>query len=165
MEAVVKPVKRSLLKVTKGCTLTFEELTTLFAQVEAALNSRPLCRSGDGYLTPGHFLVGHHLLLPNDFEGREDSLEQRKYLTDKMFRDFWKTWHSEYLRELNVRTQWQKVEENLCAGDIVVISVPKVKPTFWPIGRVMETFPGDDGLVRKAMVRIGETNFERPITS
>ena len=61
VEFSVKSAKRSLSKVTKGHTLTFEELTTLFAQIEAVKNSRPLCRYGDGYLTPGHFLTGRHL--------------------------------------------------------------------------------------------------------
>lgn len=59
------------MKVTRGHVLTFEELTTLFSQIEAASNLRPLCRYSDGYLTPGHILVGRHLLITDDFEGRE----------------------------------------------------------------------------------------------
>ena len=44
-------------------SLTFEELTNTFTQVEACLNSRPLTaildsNEGIEVLTPGHFLIG-----------------------------------------------------------------------------------------------------------
>ena len=47
--------------------MTFEELSTLAAQIEACLNSRPLCAiSVDGNdpfpLTHGQFLIGTELL-------------------------------------------------------------------------------------------------------
>jgi len=43
--------------------LTFEEMTTLLAQVEAVLNSRTLCPMTDDpedltAITPGHFIMG-----------------------------------------------------------------------------------------------------------
>lgn len=58
--------------------MTFEEMTTLFTQIEAVLNSRPLCALTEdpddlNVLTPGHFLIGNALnIVP------EPSLEQLK---------------------------------------------------------------------------------------
>ena len=55
------------LRKTPGSQFaTYEELCTLVAEIEACLNSRPLCASSDDpfnrtYLSPGHFLIGDPL--------------------------------------------------------------------------------------------------------
>ncbi|GFW03848.1 uncharacterized protein TNCV_2049641 [Trichonephila clavipes] len=61
-EANIKSMERILLRVAKSAIMNFEELTTLMAQIEAVLNSRPLSPlSSDpndlNPLTPGHFLT------------------------------------------------------------------------------------------------------------
>jgi len=108
-EAAVKSSKRSLLKVTKGRVLTFEEYTTLFARIEAVLNSRPLCRQSNGsVLTPGHFLTGSHLLIPDDDPLSDVSLACYKFI-DQLFANFWSAWSKDYLNQLSNRTRWYKV--------------------------------------------------------
>ena len=62
-ESAVKNIKYHLKCVTANVKLTFEEYSTVLAQVEACLNSRPLVAlpcDGKGIviLTPGHFLIG-----------------------------------------------------------------------------------------------------------
>ena len=59
-------MKQHLKKVVGETKLTFEECCTVLTQVEACLNSRPLCPLPDSdegleALTPGHFLIGQPL--------------------------------------------------------------------------------------------------------
>lgn len=68
-EASVKSFKYHLKRVVGSTPLTFEEYSTLTAQIEACLNSRPLCpMSCDAAdlsaLTPGHFLIGAAVKSP-----------------------------------------------------------------------------------------------------
>ena len=69
-EAAVKSTKKHLRSVVGSVTLTYEELSTVLAQVEACLNSRPLVTvnspddDGIEVLTPGHFLIGQLYQTP-----------------------------------------------------------------------------------------------------
>ena len=78
-------VKYQLKCVLAGVTMTFEEYSTLLAQIEACLNSRPLVpisgkEDGCDALTPGHFLIGRPLeALPDPaFSYRAITLIRRR---------------------------------------------------------------------------------------
>lgn len=53
---------------------------------------------------------------------------------------------------------------NVEVGDMVVIKEDNLPPSKWLLGRVTETFAGEDGLVRKVIVRTATTSLTRPIT-
>ena len=164
VEAAVKSSKRCLFKVTKGHVLTFEEYCTLFARIEATLNSRPLCRYDGGYLTPEHFLIGKHLLLPSEPDVTSIPLHQRYHLVDKMYRDFWLSWSRDYLNDFNNRTRWMKKKPNVEVGDIVLVSQPDTKSHSWPLAKITRVYPESDQLVRKVTVQISGQEYDRPIT-
>ncbi|XP_070075720.1 uncharacterized protein [Drosophila takahashii] len=67
-ESAVRSVKMHLHRVLGNATLTFEQMHTLLAQVEAVVNSRPLYSTSDtdlGYLSPAHLLIGRlYTLVP-----------------------------------------------------------------------------------------------------
>lgn len=59
-ETVIKSTKHHLRRVLKDTVLTYEKMTTITVQIEAVLNSRPLCSISDdatdyNVLTPGIF--------------------------------------------------------------------------------------------------------------
>lgn len=165
-EAAVKSSKRSLSKVTKCRVLTFEEYTTLFAKIEAVLNSRPLCRHSDGsVLTPGHFLSGSHLLLPDENPPLSVSLSCRHKFINQLFDDFWSSWSKDYINQLSNRTKWFKTQPNVKVGEIVLVRQKGLKAGEWPLARIHEVLPGSDGLVRKVIIKMNNKFFQRPITN
>ena len=95
-EAAVKSFKRHLSRIVGEVKLTFEELTTVLAQIEACLNSRPLtplpCTEDQGIdvLTPGHFLIGRPIeALPDPSEStRQLTLLRRWHLCQALVRHF-----------------------------------------------------------------------------
>lgn len=62
-EAYVKLTKHHLRRINTAIKLTYEEMSTLLAQIEACVNSRPLCALTNDIddlnpLTPGHLFIG-----------------------------------------------------------------------------------------------------------
>ncbi|XP_055902810.1 uncharacterized protein LOC129938987 [Eupeodes corollae] len=169
-ESGVKRVKFHLRRVIGQSTLNFEEMTTLLTQVEAILNSRPLCALSDSddtsYLTPGHFLTGRPLVaIPEpDVTNVKMSLLARWKLVQQLTQGFWSKWSSEYISSLQPRQKWNKAEPNIKIGDIVLLKDENLPPAYWKIGKVTATHAGGDGLVRVATVRTKTGLFKRPVT-
>lgn len=144
-ESAVKSTKNHLKRVVSTVKLTFKEFTTIFTQIEACLNSRPLTPTNtaddDGIevLTPGHFLVGRPLsALPDpQLSYRSVSLLRRWHLCQCLVRHFWQRWCNEYLSSINKYNNWRYPTKNVTVGDIVVLQESGLVPTKWPLGRVM----------------------------
>lgn len=159
-ESAIKSAKHHITRVVGNVNLTFEEMSTLFTQIEAILNSRPLTPlSSDPHdllpLTPGHFLIGDAL---NTFPQRDVSEQlsnrlNQYHLLQKMQQQFWVRWSTEYLSQLQQRAKWQHTSENLKPGSMVVLRDEGTPPLNWRLGRVVELHPGQDGLVRVVSVR------------
>lgn len=168
-EAAVKMAKGALKRVIGESTLTFEELATFLTQVEAAINSRPICLvSSDGLdmaaLTPGHFLIGQPLTAVPEASLLEQTipLAQRWRLLQQMIQHFWKRWSNEYIHQLQQRQRWTKPTRNIKMGDIVIIQ-DECLVTRWRMGRVVETHPGSDGLVRVVSVQTATGIIKRSV--
>ncbi|CAH4033564.1 unnamed protein product [Pieris brassicae] len=160
-EAAVKSLKAHTKKVIGDQKFTYEELSTLVAQLE----TRPLCPISEdpediNFLTPAHFLTGGPTLslLPT-----ENDLRTRWYLVEKTFQDIWKRWQSEYLPTLTSRSKWQKPRENLKLQDLVAIHDANIPPGKWAMGRVVELHPGTDNIVRVVSLKTKNGVIKRPI--
>ena len=130
-EAGVKSVKSLFRKVIGSHRLTFEELTTVLARVEAVLNSRPMVPMSDDAssleaLTPGHFLVGGPLLAPTEEPpiGTPESIINRWLRVKALAHEIAMSWKDEYLATLHARTKWRTPQMNIRIGDLVIRVVP-----------------------------------------
>lgn len=169
-ESGVQSAKRHLARVNKDTKLTYEEMATLLAQVEACLNSRPLCQIDNTTvtpLTPGHFLVGEPLINVPDinYDHQKVSLLTRWQMVQKMTHEFWRRWKTEYLNTLQQRYKWQVPISSPSVGDIVVIKDEDTPPTKWLLGRIKQIHPGVDNLVRVVTVQCkGDHELKRPVS-
>ncbi|XP_071582222.1 uncharacterized protein [Temnothorax nylanderi] len=169
-EAAVKSTKFHLRRVIGETTLTFEEMATFLAQVEACLNSRPLQALSDDpddvtALTPGHFLIGAPLLAaPEPSLGeRPDNTLTRWQLVQKMRDHFWQRWSRECIQHLASRPKWLSAETTPDVGSLCLMRSEIAPPNRWPLARIIKLHPGDDGVVRVVTVRTAASEFVRPL--
>ncbi|XP_050310594.1 uncharacterized protein LOC126746394 [Anthonomus grandis grandis] len=156
-EAAVKSCKHHIKRVLGGIHLDYEEFYIFAIQIEAILNSRPLTPiSSDPCdleaLTPGHFLIGQQLT----------AIPERDLKADK---HFWARWSKEYLHLLQVRTKWnvEDANPNIHVGSMVILKEENVPSTCWPLGRVVITHPGKDGIIRVVTVRTKSGTLKRAV--
>ncbi|XP_065355314.1 uncharacterized protein LOC135949748 [Calliphora vicina] len=148
--------------------LTFEELTTLLAQIESCLNSRPLCplNSDCNALTPAHFLIGEPTLYVSEEDLLDVNIDRlnRWKTVEKLKQPFWRRWSKEWLCRLQARPKWLKITQNPKIGDLVVAFDERGAPEEWPLARIQDIHPGKDGCVRVVTLFSNGKMFKRPIS-
>ncbi|XP_045460770.1 uncharacterized protein LOC123671123 [Harmonia axyridis] len=170
-EAGIKSVKTHLMRVIGEQKLTYEELYTVLTQIEAVLNSRPLCPlSSDpndlSALTPGHFLTLAPLtaLPDDDLSHLQINRLSRWQLLSRLHADFWKRWHTEYLHTLQQRQKWDKHSDStLKPGMLVLINDGPISPLRWRLARIEKLHLGSDGIARVATIRTSQSVMQLPI--
>ena len=70
----------------------------------------------------------------------------------------------EYLPQIRSRQKWYFRNDNLRVGDVVVVTDPGTVRRQWNIGRIEQTYPDPNGLVRVVDVRVNGKNLKRPLT-
>ncbi|XP_041988227.1 uncharacterized protein LOC121739739 isoform X1 [Aricia agestis] len=167
-EAAVKSLKQHLKRVMGDQKLTYEELITLLQQIEACLNSRPLCAltedPDDVCITPGHFLVGGPLLSRPQTDPDITHVKQRWQLVQSMNKQIWRGWSREYLQNLQTRTRWTSPTKDIELNDIVVIKEDHMPPGKWALARVCELHPGKDGHTRVVTLKTQNNVLQRPVS-
>ena len=170
-EVMIKAAKKAIRAILRNADVNDEELMTAFVGVEALLNSRPLTyQSADPRdatpLTPNHFLHGQMggVSAPESVDEVEFSPRNRLRRVQELISQFWKRWMREWLPLLNARQKWTEAKPDLKIGDIVLAISPDCPRAYWPLGRVLEVFPGQDGHVRVAKIQIGQNAVMRPVS-
>eukprot|EP00117_Sycon_ciliatum_P037273 scpid66064/ scgid27914/ len=175
-EALIKSAKRAIHATPGNASFNGEELQTAFVQAEGRLNSRLLTAvSTDAEdlspLTPQHFLVGHqkveHVLeMAADYDAPVHP-RHRWEVVQRTAEQTWRRWLKEFVPSLNVRQRCHRVGRTVKKGDVVLYMAQDTPRGTWPLGRVLNVFPGPDGHVRVVhlMVRAERHIAVRPTSS
>lgn len=168
-ESNVKAVKYHLSRILNGTPLTFEELTTVLARIESCLNSRPLCALTTDVddltvLTPGHFLIGDSLLAPPEPPVLDMSPHRHYLKIQRLIQQFWARWSSDWLGHLQSRPKWCNQQTNLQVNDMVLVKDDRLPPNQWFLGRIIQTHPGADQLVRVVTIRTKNGTYKRCVS-
>lgn len=175
-ERMVRTVKATLRRVLGRSCLDYDSLSTVLAQAEAAVNSRPLTfvSSDAGELmplTPAHFLIGRRLTsLPPFRETAEvkSTAETQTRLWRRrtgLVDSFWQRWRREYLLQLrSAHVIKPGSGRGIRKGDIVLLGDDRAPRQMWKMCRVSETFPGRDGRIRACRIILpNQRELRRPI--
>lgn len=169
-EAGVKSTKFHLKRILGNTRLTYEEFSTTLCQIEACLNSRPLCPMTSDpddltTLTPGHFLIGTALLSPPEPSLLNLNVNRldKWQLVNRLSQHFWDRWRIEYLNRLQSRPKWLTKQPSLQVNDMVLIKDERLPPMKWQIGRIIKV-GGEDNLTRTVTVRTQHNQVQKPIT-
>eukprot|EP00057_Strongylocentrotus_purpuratus_P002697 XP_003725052.1 PREDICTED: uncharacterized protein LOC100888496 [Strongylocentrotus purpuratus] len=170
-ERMIRSIRKLLRSIIGEQLVGDEVLATVMAEVEWILNSRPLTQlsldARDGVpLTPNHLLLLKQSpnLPPGVFE-KADTYGRRRWRQAQYLSSlFWKRWRREYLPLLQERQKWTKPQRNIAKDDLVLVVDDNAPRGQWPLGKIVDVFPGRDHRVRQVEVRIGTKYFRRPIT-
>lgn len=170
-EAAVKVAKRQLYRQLGSSKLSFEDLTTVLAQIEASMNSRPIVPLSEdpndiAALTPAHFLIGGvmHSLPEGDLHHIPMRRLDHYQSLQKMYQQFWHHWRTEYLQEMQRDTKTCHPNTCIEPGRLVVLTDELQMPVKWPLARIIAVHPGMDNLVRVVTLRTSRGTMVRPIT-
>ena len=155
--------------VTKKRPVYEDSLVTFLAEVENTLNSRPLTSLSDesndlSVLTPNHFLLGRQPLYfsPATIKDEHVNSRTRWKVVQALSKMFWSRFVKEYLPALQIRKKWNKPQRNMQGNDIVIVMEDNIHRSHWPLARVIETYPGRDGIVRFVRLKLPNTELMRP---
>ena len=160
--------KKTLKSVLQNRIVAEEALRTALLEAEGILNGRPITNDvGDiETLTPNHFL-----LLRANPSNEEADVSERVINSTKLWRQFQalvnfflKRFIKEYIPKLTERKKRKEKRKNLKEGNVVLVAEPNQPLGILPLGRIVTTHPGQNGMVRAVTVRTQYGEYKRPIT-
>lgn len=171
-EAAVKSFKYHLKRTIGSQPICDKTLQQLAVQIEGCLNSRPLWPASDDPsdlqpITPADLFLGKPILSQPLAEYVAEVPDNR--LTwwkqrQKLHQRLWEQWSNDYLTSIQVRHKWYVRGKNMKPNDMVVVRDDNLPPSQWTIGRIVETFPDKEGLVRTVKIRTASSVLLRPLT-
>ncbi|UYV65562.1 hypothetical protein LAZ67_3004702 [Cordylochernes scorpioides] len=167
-ERLIRSMKNLLKRTLGKATLRKEQLAKMLEEVQSIMNGRPLTYVSEEMedpqpLTPAMFLRHKgNIKFPEGDLTEKDRLQFSYAWRKSLEQELKNRFRSEYLSHL-INKNKGKNSHNLRIGDIVVIGSDLRKRTEWPLGRIIELYPGKDGIVRVAKLKTGDGIIIRPV--
>ncbi|XP_033627235.1 uncharacterized protein LOC117290093 [Asterias rubens] len=169
-ERQIRTTRKLMNSLMKEQTMPDESLSTLMCLVESIINGRPITSVSDDVndmepLTPNHLLLLRAgVVLPPGIFDKKDLYGRRRWRQVQYMADvFWRRWIREYLPALQERQKWSKPQRNVQVDDMVLVVDNDLPRNKWLLGRVIETYPGKDQLVRAVKVKTKSSTLTRPV--
>lgn len=86
-------------------------------------------------------------------EVNKQDLTEREIVRQTRLDEFWVVWSKDYLRNLPPALKEFVPRCNLKVGSLVLIREDNFSRMKWPLGVVVETFSGNDGVVRSVKLK------------
>ena len=117
------------------------------------------------YLCPNDILLGRSTskIPQGPFHQTENPRHWFEFC-QKIVESFWKRWSRDVLPLLVPRKKWNAETRNVKVNDFVIVADPNPVRGKWNVGRVLQVFPGEDGLVRNVQVKTASGAYTRSIT-
>ncbi|KAJ8366332.1 hypothetical protein AAFF_G00361250 [Aldrovandia affinis] len=103
--------------------------------------------------------------LPQAVYHDSELLSRRHWRACQVLSDrFWAQFLRHYLPTLQTRSKWQANTAPLQLGTVVMILDPQLPRASWPVGKISKVFPGADGLIRTAEIKVRDRAYVRPVS-
>ena len=158
-ESLIKSLKRALRAISTDRIFTDETLRPYLCEVESILNKHPLTPTSNNIhdfeaITPNHLLIGYQS-DENSFANPMHyikGLQNHCKTVQSCANMFWNCWRNYYLPTLTSRTKWTNSKINLSKNDLAIIKSNDVPRSHWPLSRILDIYPGSDGVVRSKFI-------------
>ena len=168
VETLIKSVRQAFNATCKNQAYSEEQWRTILSEITYMVNGRPLYPSSDDIweappITPNDLLLGHYNPPPQPEPEERTNPRQLLRSAQNRVADFWRSWMKYFAPNLLRRNKWFRVRDNIQIGDLVLELDPKHKRCEWKMARIVGTYPGNDGLVRKVRIKTRDGEYDRPI--
>ena len=136
-------------------SLDEESLSTLFAEVEAIVNSRPMVVetindvNSEVALSPSHILTmkSKVVMPPPGVFGKPDLYCRRRWRRiQHISNEFWSRGRKEFLVTLQERQKWREPQRNFSVGDIVILKDESHRNK-WRLTKIIDVYKNKNGYV------------------
>lgn len=169
-EALVKPCKKALMKAIRNQVLSPFELLTYLLGVANLVNSRSIGRvpndPDDGtYISPNDILLGRSTSeVPQGPFRRIKNPRHRVEFVQHLVESFWRKWSRHVFPSLVLRKKWYIQRRDVKVNGVVTYVDENAVRGKWTIGRIVETFPRQDGKKRNVKIKTLCGQYVRPVT-